>query len=142
MLAASGIDRAGYCRISPSISPRSSAAVNAATNPPWLRPSKAAVLRRYSLVPLTTQRHFLLSMIPSIKDTLAEIYQAELQFCVYDAFYQVMKPPYGADPAECYEARFYSYGLFGLLDEWIKRGFCETPAQITALFQRMMNGQG
>ena len=78
----------------------------------------------------------------SIKDILTGIYQAELQFCVYDAFFQVMKPQYGADPAECYESRFYSYGLFGLLDEWIKRGFCETPEQMTALFRRMMKGQG
>ena len=74
----------------------------------------------------------------SIKDILSEIYREELQACVYHAFYQVMMPQYGADPAECYEARFYSYGLFGFLDEWIKRGFYETPEQITELFRRMM----
>lgn len=77
----------------------------------------------------------------AIRDLLSQIYREELQPCVYDAFYQVMMPQYGADPAECYEARFYSYGLFGLLDEWIKRGFCETPEQITALFQEMMVGK-
>lgn len=74
----------------------------------------------------------------SIRDILSEIYREELQACVYNAFYQVMMPQYGADPAECYEARFYSYGLFGFLDEWIKRGFYETPEQITELFRRMM----
>lgn len=77
----------------------------------------------------------------SIKDLLSEIYRAELQACVYNAFYQVMMPQYGADSAECYEARFYSYGLFGFLDEWIKRGFYETPEQITKLFQKMMFGK-
>lgn len=77
----------------------------------------------------------------SIKELLSEIYREGLQACVYNAFYQVMMPQYGADPAECYEARFYSYGLFGLLDEWIKRGFCETPEQITALFRKMMLGK-
>ena len=51
-------------------------------------------------------------------------------------------PQYGADPAECYEARFYSYGLFGFLDEWIKRGFYETPEQITELFRKMMERLG
>ena len=61
---------------------------------------------------------------------------------VYNAFYQVMMPQYGADPAECYEARFYSYGLFGFLDEWIKRGFYETPEQITELFRKMMERRG
>ncbi|MGN0426807.1 MAG: TetR/AcrR family transcriptional regulator [Agathobacter sp.] len=74
----------------------------------------------------------------SIREILFEIYRANLQPCVYDAFYQVMMPQYGATPAECYEARFYSYGLFGLLDEWIKRGFYETPAQLTSLFLEMM----
>lgn len=78
----------------------------------------------------------------SIKELLSEIYKEELQTCVYNAFYQVMMPQYGADPAECYEARFYSYGLFGFLDEWIKRGFYETPEQITELFRKMMERRG
>ena len=77
----------------------------------------------------------------SIQELLSEIYREGLLACVYNAFYQAMMPQYGADPAECYEARFYSYGLFGLLDEWIKRGFCETPEQMTALFHEMMLGK-
>ena len=77
----------------------------------------------------------------SIKELLSEIYREELQACVYNAFYQVMMPQYGADPAECYEARFYSFGLFGFLDEWIKRGFYETAEQITELFRNMMRGK-
>ena len=66
---------------------------------------------------------------------------AIIQLTLYNAFYQVMMPQYGADPAECYEARFYSYGLFGFLDEWIKRGVNETPEQITALFRKMMSSK-
>ena len=77
----------------------------------------------------------------SIKELLSEIYREELQSCVYNAFYQVMMPQYGTDPAECYEARFYSYGLFGFLDEWIKRGFYETPEQITEFFRKMMRSK-
>ena len=77
----------------------------------------------------------------AIKDLLSEIYREELQACVYNAFYQVMMPQYGADPAECYEARFYSYGLFGFLDEWIKRGLYEAPEQITELFRKMMGSK-
>lgn len=76
----------------------------------------------------------------SIKELLSRIYREGLQGCLYNAFYQVMMPQYGADPGECYEARFYSYGLFGFLDEWIKRGFYETPEQITRLFRNMMGG--
>ncbi|MGM9942089.1 MAG: TetR/AcrR family transcriptional regulator [Bulleidia sp.] len=74
----------------------------------------------------------------SIRHLLQQIYQAGLETCVYNAFYQVMKPQYGADPIECYEARFYSFGLYGFLDEWIRRGFCETPEQVSTLFRQMM----
>lgn len=77
----------------------------------------------------------------SIKDLLSRVYREELQGCVYNAFYQIMMPQYGAEPTECYEARFYSYGLFGFLDEWIKRGFYEMPEQLTELFRKMMNSK-
>ena len=33
----------------------------------------------------------------SIKELLSENYREELQTCVYNAFYQVMMPQYGAD---------------------------------------------
>lgn len=65
-----------------------------------------------------------------IRQFLQTIHNAGLQSTLYDAFYQIMMPLYGADAKECYEGRFYSYGLFGLQDEWVKRGFCETPDEM------------
>ena len=62
-----------------------------------------------------------------------------VQSAVYDAFYQVMMPQYGANAEECYKARFYSYGLFGLLDEWVKRGFKETPDEMVRIFYTVMD---
>ena len=52
-----------------------------------------------------------------------------------------MMPQYGADTQECYESRFYSYGLFGLLDEWIKRGFNETPTEMAQIIKRIMKNK-
>ena len=75
----------------------------------------------------------------SIKDKLEIIYRRDLQSAVYDAFYKVMVPQFGADTQECYESRFYSYGLFGLLDEWIKRGFFETPAQMAEVIKQIVS---
>ena len=66
----------------------------------------------------------------SIRDLLELIYRRSLQSTVYDAFYEVMMPQYGTNAFECYESRFYSYALFGLLDEWIKRGFYESVEQM------------
>lgn len=69
-----------------------------------------------------------------IKHILQVVYDSNMQSAIYDAFYQVMMPQYGANAKECYQARFYSYGLFGLLDEWIKRGFKESAEEMVAIF--------
>lgn len=66
------------------------------------------------------------------------VYSAKLQSALFDAFYLVMSPQFGANAAECYQSRFFSYGLFGFLDEWIKRGFCETSEEITHMFLDMI----
>ncbi len=73
----------------------------------------------------------------SIRDILALCYDRGLQSAVYDAFYSVMVPQAGEDVLECYSGRFYSYGLFGLLDEWIKRGFRETPQEMQAYIYKI-----
>lgn len=74
-----------------------------------------------------------------IRCIVQTIYSANMQSAVYDAFYQVMMPQYGANAEECYKARFYSYGLFGLLDEWVKRGFKETPDEMVRIFYAVMD---
>ena len=74
----------------------------------------------------------------SIQPVLETIYHAEQLPCVYDAFCHVMSAKSETTPAQAYEARFYSYGLFGLLDEWIGRGFCETPQQLAERLREMM----
>ncbi len=74
----------------------------------------------------------------SIQPVLETIYHAEQLPCVYDAFCHVMSAKSETTPSQAYEARFYSYGLFGLLDEWIGRGFCETPQQLAEMLREMM----
>lgn len=73
----------------------------------------------------------------SIRETLTLLYRSELSPCIYDAFYQIMIPHFASDASVYYEARFYAYGLFGFLDEWINRNFRESPEQLAALFQKM-----
>lgn len=77
-----------------------------------------------------------------IKHILQIVYASNMQSAVYDAFYQVMMPQYGANAMECYQARFYSYGLFGLLDEWAKRGFKESTDEMVAIFYQIMENRG
>lgn len=69
----------------------------------------------------------------SIRSLLALMYRHSLQSSLYSAFNTYLTPQHNADPLECYKSSFYSYGLFGLLDEWIMRGFCETPEQMAQI---------
>ena len=69
----------------------------------------------------------------SIRDLLTLLYERNLQSDLYDAFYRIMVSQYNEDAVECYKSRFYSYGLFGLLDEWIKRGFYESPERMAEI---------
>lgn len=72
----------------------------------------------------------------SIRSTLQLLYKRNLQSAVYETFYAYMRPPQGADFIERYKSCFYSYGLFGILNEWIKRDFAETPEQMARLTEK------
>ncbi len=73
------------------------------------------------------------------RDLLSLIYKRGLRTAIYDAFYTVMAPYYSTDSAECYYIRFYSYALFGLLDEWIRRDFSETVEEMVEIFEGMQS---
>lgn len=73
----------------------------------------------------------------SIRDLLGLLYEKNLQSALYDAFYSIMVSQYGVNAVECYKSRFYSYGLFGLLDEWIKRGFYESPEEMAKILREI-----
>ena len=56
---------------------------------------------------------------------------------MYEAFYQIMAPKQKNNAAKAYRSRFYSYGLFGLLDEWIKRDFQESPEEMVDIIYKI-----
>ena len=65
-------------------------------------------------------------------------YTAQVQSSIYDGFYQIMMSQYDGSAYECYRGRFYSYALFGLLDEWVKRDFSESPADLSTIFHKII----
>lgn len=73
----------------------------------------------------------------SIRHLLNLIYARGLQVSIYDAFFCIMMPPDVENAVECYKNRFYSSGLFGLLDEWVRRGFQESPAEMSRLIKEI-----
>ncbi len=78
-----------------------------------------------------------------IRDLHTVIYRVGLYSAIYDAFYSILMPMLdsGGDTAQArYEGKFFSYGLFGLLDEWIKNGFRESPRELAHLYRRAITG--
>lgn len=39
----------------------------------------------------------------------------------------------GSDVQRLYREKFYAHGLYGLLDEWVGRGFSETPDEMAQM---------
>ena len=73
----------------------------------------------------------------SIREYIDLIYKAKSEQTIYDAFYEVMKPQFEIDGVlSQYEVRFYCYGIFGLLDYWVKNGYKETPEEMTEFMHR------
>ena len=92
----------------------------------WAEQNELEIRDDFSLT--NTSAFFLFNY--SIRELLTLIYQRERQSAVYDAFQTVLYPKHDADPAACYKGKFYAYALFGLLDEWIQRGFHESPEEM------------
>ena len=68
------------------------------------------------------------------RQLLSLIIASNQHTAIYEAFYQIMKPQFDNNATECYQSRFYSYGLFGLLGEWNRRNYQATPEEMTAIF--------
>ncbi len=95
----------------------------------WADEHEVKVRRRYSAENALTFFRFNYS----IRSLLTLMYSRGLQSALYMAFDINMMPSHDADALECYKSSFYSYGLFGLLDAWITRGFLESPEQMAQL---------
>lgn len=74
-----------------------------------------------------------------LKDVFNTIYAAGQQSAVHEAFYRIMVPVQSEPPFSQYRERFYSYGLFGVLDEWIRSGYAQSPEQMAVLLVQIVS---
>ena len=88
-----------------------------------------ALIERYNFYLDNARTFFEFNL--SIRELLELIYKHGLQTSVYNAFYETMYRPFNANSLEIYRKRFYSYGIYGVLDEWILRGFAESPQEMS-----------
>ena len=77
----------------------------------------------------------------SIRHILTLVYQAGQQEALHESFYRIMTPPdRELDTLSTYREKFYAHGLYGLLDEWIKRDFRETPEEMAETLRKIVPG--
>ena len=68
------------------------------------------------------------------------LYNNNLQTTIYDAFYDVIMKQERSSPEEYYKSRFLSYGVYGIVDEWVKRDFEEKPNKIAVILHKTIVG--
>ena len=69
-----------------------------------------------------------------IRDLYILIYKCDMQSAVYEAFYQIVMSGSKETVDDCYRSRFISYGLFGMLNEWIGRDCAQSHEELTRQF--------
>ena len=65
-----------------------------------------------------------------IKDLLKLIYNRKLLFTVYYSFFQTLVPETG-DQRNAFEIHFFASGVLGMMEEWARDGFRESPEELT-----------
>lgn len=74
----------------------------------------------------------------SIKSITSLLYQRNLEMILFQCIYKIIYHSHGENLFECYQNSFYSYALFGLLDEWIKNGYHETPDEMQEIIKKII----
>ena len=74
----------------------------------------------------------------SIRHIIDVVYGAGMQSAMHDAFFAIMQPNDSKVPIEVYRQRFYACGLCGLLDEWVKRCYKESPQEMAEMVKKIM----
>lgn len=74
-----------------------------------------------------------------IRNVLQVLYQADLQQTLYDAFCQVLLDfEQETELLHRFREKYYAYGLYGLLDEWIRNDFQPGPEQMAQMLRQIV----
>lgn len=71
----------------------------------------------------------------SFKDVLSLLYAQKQEDALLNAFYRIMLPNTLENKDILYRESFYSAGLFGLLDRWIKDGYQKSPKEMAEILK-------
>lgn len=71
-----------------------------------------------------------------MKDFALLMYRHDLSYLLFRNVLDCMGPSPGSSDEEVYEAACLAGGVFGVLDEWIRRGMTDSPEKMSALLSR------
>ena len=80
--------------------------------------------------------------IPYMLDTQKLFYRKDLDLFekIHESFYRVLLTiECNLDAPKRYREKFYAHGLYGLLDEWVKRCFSETPNEMAQMLIQIVS---
>lgn len=69
------------------------------------------------------------------KDIIKRIYEIHFEQTIYSAFFMILNEYPSYNPMDEYLTRFAAYGLFGLLEEWVKRDFKESVDELSTFVE-------
>lgn len=77
-----------------------------------------------------------------IRHLLKTVYRAGMQEALHESFYSILLTmEHRANAQRLYREKFYAHGLYGLLDEWVKRDFCETPEEMAQIMVEIVSAR-
>lgn len=72
-----------------------------------------------------------LRMVHEQRDTITLLYARGMRQAVLDSSARIAEAIRGEGQSG-YREKFFLYGFVGVLDEWVSRGFAETPEEVAA----------
>ncbi|TLQ21500.1 TetR/AcrR family transcriptional regulator [Lactiplantibacillus plantarum] len=72
--------------------------------------------------------------ISSNRILITSLYNSNLMHVFQNYFYRILGPQKNEKGEDAYLKAFVSFGMFGLINEWIRNGMIETPEQLGKIF--------
>lgn len=72
-----------------------------------------------------------------VRDTTRLLYRRGLMGDICNSLTTHLYDHHRDDPQEAYKASVFAYSLFGIVQEWVRRDFAESPAEMATIFREI-----
>lgn len=75
-----------------------------------------------------------MELIFSMQNFLNILLQNDLAHLLLNCFYDLLGPKTSDSPTMVFKKAYHTYGIFGVISEWMKNGMKETPQEVAVIF--------